>query len=226
MEATELLHSIYVKLGDLAVFCLFVNVVFCLFNFKQFNKSLQFFSYFLIWNLLIECSARICSYSGLNNLPLLHLYTLGEFLFVSFFYKSLIHKPSFFQNHFRTLIISGATLIMLNSLFIQPILEFNTIAKTSVQIIIISYAVLYFYNLTESHNLSNTTEKSLRLINSAVIIYYSGSFFVFMCGQFSFESSALYKIFWAFNAALNLIFQLLILWEIWRVIFRKTPSSL
>jgi len=113
----------------------------------------------------------------------------------------------------------------LNSILVQSIFEFNTIAKTIVQIIIISYAVIYFYNLTDDQPLSRTSEKSIRLINSAILIYYSGSLFVFMCSQLSFLNEDVYLLFWTFNAILNVIFQLLILIGIWKVIFLKTPLS-
>ena len=225
MDFTELLHKIYVNIGDLAVVCLFINVILCLSHFKKFGDPFRRFCYFLIWALLIEILARVCSYVWSNNLPLLHLYTLGEFILLSWFYKSLIEKPVVFQNKYQYFITAIVVLIILNSLFIQNINGFNSYAKTLVQIIIISYAILYFYNLTENRSLPFAVEKSLRLINSAIIVYYSGSLFIFMCGQISFDNSTSYLPFWAFNAGLYLIFQLLILWGIWKVIFKKTPLS-
>jgi hypothetical protein len=115
--------------------------------------------------------------------------------------------------------------MILNSLFFRIGGDYNSVSKTIVQIIIISYAVLYFYNLTEIRSNSNRVSKSLSLINSAILIYYSGSLFIFMCGQALRDYPEWIKTFWAFNAVLNLIFQLLIFFGIWKVVFRKTPSS-
>lgn len=225
MEFTDLLNSLNKISGNVAIACLLVNVGLCLFHLKKLSTPFQRLAYFLIWSLLIEISARVFAFYGINNLPLLHVYTLGEFILLSWFYKSLIAKPVLFQNKYLYLVIVGCILIILNSIFFQSIFEFNPLAKTFVQIIIISYAVLYFYNLTENQSLAPIIEKSLRLINSAILLYYSGSLFIFMCGQISFDSTDLYKIFWIFNAILNLIFQVLILWAIWKVVSRKTPLS-
>lgn len=225
MNKTDLLHVFYVNIGNLAVVCLLLNVILSLWGYKRFSTPFRRLCYFLIWNLLIEISARTFTYMGHNNLPLLHLYTLGEFVLLSWFYKSLMSKPRIFQDKFGLFLAIGGILIIGNSFFFQSIFGFNAIAKTAVQITIISYAVLYFYHLTETQPFSRDIEKSLRLINSAIIVYYSGSLFIFMCSQISFDNSELYEFFWAFNAVLNLIFQLLILWGIWRVTFLKTPLS-
>ena len=225
MDIIKLLHTFYVNIGNLAVICLLINVVLLLYKFNRLESPFQRFCYFLIWSLLIEVFARIGSYMWGNNLPLLHLYTLGEFILLSWFYKTLIMKPAGFQSKYWSFIIGISGLIILNSLLLQSIDGFNTYAKTFVQIIIISYAILYFYNLTENQSESSIVEKILRLINSAIIVYYSGSLFIFMCGQISFDISELYIPFWAFNASLYLIFQLLILWGIWKVVFKKTPFS-
>lgn len=226
MEFPKVLDFIYYNSGHFAVLCLSISVSFCLFNFKKLNTPFRRLCYFLVWNLIIEISARFIAYSGIgNNLPLLHLYTLGEFILLSWFYKSLLTKPAFFQNKFWHLVIVGSILVILNSIFLQSIYEFNPLAKTFVQVIIISFAVLYFYNLTENPSIAPGIEKSLRLINSAILIYYSGSLFIFMCNQIFLENSELYEIIWAFNAVLNVIFQLLILFGIWKVVFKKTPLS-
>jgi len=225
MESSNILHLLYLYIGDLSVVFLVLNVLICFFHFKKLEEPFRRLFYFLSWSLTIEILARVVLYFGSNNLPLLHLYTLGEFILLSFFYKSLLSRSAFFQKSFWFLIVGGSLLILINSLFFQSIYEFNPLAKTSVQIIIIAFSILYFYTLNDSLVLYSTVEKSLRLINSAVLLYYSGSLFIFMCNQIFFDNSDLYKIFWTFNAVLNLIFQLLILWGLWKVVFRKTPLS-
>jgi hypothetical protein len=227
MNTPDLLHHLYLRVGDLAVVFLFVNVTLCFYHYKKLNLTFRLFSYFLLWNLLIEIAARLVSYSTIveSNLPLLHLYTLGEFLLLSVFYKSLMVKLEGAPQRINYFILAGAILIVLNSVFLQSIYSFNTIAKTAVQLTIISYAVLYFYNLTSNPSLSEQAGKSVRLINSAILVYYSGSLFIFMCSQVSFLESDLYMFFWAFNAALYLTFQLLVLWGIWKMVFQETTLS-
>ena len=225
MELLDILNESIKLIGNFAIAFLLVNVILLAYSFHQHKVAYRRLLYFLAFSLLIEISARLMAYSGLNNLPLLHLYTLGEFLLLSWLYKSLIIQPTLFQKYFWHFIFSISAFIVINSLFFQSLYTFNSLSKSIVQVLIITYAVLFFYNLTENQRLSLSTEKSLRLINSAILIYYSGSLFIFMYGQISFENKDLYKVFWAFNALLNLLFQLLILYGLWKVIFNKTSSS-
>lgn len=221
MDSYATLHTIYFYAVKLALLCLSINVVLCFIKRKKLTAPFIRLFYFLIWNLLIEILAYTFMQFKINNLPLLHIYTLGEFLLFSYFFMSLIKKPDAFKKGLKYFIIAGSALIVLNSVLVQSLFEFNTIAKTFVQISIITYAVLYFYNLSENQSYSWQMSKSLRLVNSAILIYYCGSLFIFMYGKLSLKDVDGYVVFWAFNAILNFIFQLLILLGLWKAFFRK-----
>jgi len=225
MDSYETLHTIYYYAVKLALVCLSINVVFCFIFRKKLNTPFRRLFYFLILNLITEILAFTFMQFEYNNLPLLHLYTLGEFVLFSYFYMSLIDKPVQIKKGFKYFVAVGCVLIVLNSIFLQSIYAFNTFAKTSVQLVIIAYAVLYFYNLVENQSFTSAESKSLRLINSAILIYYSGSLFIFMYGKFSLINVEGYVVFWAFNAILNFIFQLLILLGLWKAFFRKKTLS-
>ncbi len=221
MDSYATLHTIYAYTVKLALVCLSINVAFCLINRKKLNTPFLRLFYFLIWNLLIEILAYVCIQMKWNNLPLLHLYTLGEFMLFSYFFMSLINKPASIKTVLRYVLICGSLLIVLNSLSLQNIFGFNSYAKTCVQLSIITYAVLYFYNLVENHSFTSGESKGLRIINSAILIYYSGSLFIFMYGEFSLVNVDGYVVFWAFNAILNFVFQLLILLGLWKAFYKK-----
>lgn len=225
MVFSKVLNVIYENAGHLAIICLSITVLLCLIHFKQLKEPYRRLCYFLLFNLTIEVLARVFIFSRINNLPLLHIYTLGEFLLLTYFYQSLLLHFSPLQKRFTPWLIFGAVLIVLNSIFINDIFSFNPLAKTFVQLCIMAYAVIYFYTLSDEPGQNPNMSQSLRLINSAILIYYSGSLFIFMCNQLFFENSELYKIFWTFNAVLNAAFQLLMLWGIWKVVYKKTPLS-
>ncbi len=222
MDTNATLQNIYSYTVKITLLFLCINVAFCIFHRKKLNIPFQRLCYFLIWNLLTEILAFIFMRLGYNNLPLLHIYTLGEFLLLSYFFKSLLTKPVFLRTAFWYFVIAGSLFIIINSLFFQSVFGFNTFAKTFVQISIIGYAILYFYNLVENPLFSVAISKSIRLINSAILVYYSGSLFIFMCSNVYLKDMQVYVPFWAFNAFLNFIFQLLILIGLWKVFFKKT----
>ncbi|NUO03201.1 MAG: hypothetical protein HUU01_21535 [Saprospiraceae bacterium] len=203
--------------------------------------------YFLLFNWLTEAGARVAIYLSSNNLPLLHFYTLGEFVLLSFFYRTLFPQHGFFRKYFVVILTTVSLLIVLNTIFLQSIYAFNSYAKTLVQIILIIYAIVYFFHLPEAPSfqkseswyrapldqmnpggMSNFRKHegwSLRLINSAVLIYYCGSLFIFMFSNVFIQKSVIYHSFWIFNALLNFLFQVLVLLGLWRVAFRRPKLS-
>lgn len=221
MFAELQIYFMYLALG-----CLILSVSIGLFKFKGLRASLQIFVVFLIFNLCIEIGAKILFHQKMNNLPLLHLYTFGEFILLSFFFKSLTKEIPIFQKWLPPIMIIVGLLIVGNSAFLQSIYGFNSYAKTLTQVIIIIYSVLYFYTLSDEVSLNNLEQKSLRLINSAIIVYYSGSLFIFMFSNYFLKKQIeLHQGFWAFNALLNLVFQFLVLYGIWKVAFRQMKFS-
>lgn len=213
-------------LSDLNIVLLVVIAIFCIWKFSTFPELFKRISYLIWFNLAIEIGARILAEITGNNLPLLHIYTLGEFLLLSYFYQGLLQDPKWLVQNFRKITLVIASLIILNSVFLQPLLQFNTYAKTFVQIIFITYSILYFFNLSDSNHLFDKEQKHLRLINSAILVYYSGSLFIFMFSNYFLHNNLdLPSGLWAFNAILNLVFLALVFFSICQITYEKTKSS-
>ncbi len=213
-------------LADLNIVFLVGIALFCIWEFTTFPSLFKRISYLIWFNLATEIGARVLAETTGNNLPLLHVYTLGEFLLLSFFYKGLLQDPKWLAQHFKKITLVIAALIILNSIFLQPIFQFNTYAKTLVQIIFITYSILYFFNLSDASHLFDKEQKYLRLINSAILVYYSGSLFIFMFSNYFLQNNLdLPSGLWAFNAILNLVFLALIFFSIWQITYKKTTSS-
>lgn len=220
------LHQWLMLVSAFPLFCLSVSCILWLWKRTNFSDPLQILGYFLLFNLFIEMGARgFFVFKVSNNLPLLHIYTLGEFLLLSFFYRKLLPDYNFFRKFFPAFLLIVSLLILLNTIFLQSIYVFNSYAKTLVQIILIIYSMMFFFNLPETSNFKTAEGWSLRIINSAVLIYYCGSLFIFMFSNIFIEKGLIYNGFWIFNAVLNFLFQILVLLGLWRVAFRRPKLS-
>lgn len=180
---------------------------------------------FLFFNLTIEISARVAGFIFQQNLPLLHLYTLGELVLFSLFYREILDEASQFKQHYKAITTLTAALVILNTIFLQGLFEFNSYAKTLVQVLIILYALDFAFRFSEKDLPDTDFNKTLRMANSAILLYYCGSLFIFMASQFEIESKGAFQILWDINAVLNLIFQLVMLITLWKVVFRRPKSS-
>jgi hypothetical protein len=221
-------ERIWIQFYDLAtlpLLCLLLSCSLGLRYWQRLPRPFQVLVAYLVFNLLIEIGARVGALVFRQNLPLLHLYTLGECWLFSLFYRQILDENSVFKQRFWQIVGSVLALTVLNSIFLQGIFEYNSYGKTLVQVLIILYALDYAFRLSERDDPDPDLTQMLRLVNSAVLIYYCGSLFVFMSSQFEIEMKDGIHILWQVNKILNLIFHLMVLIALWKVIFTLPKSS-
>jgi len=180
----------------------------------------------VLWNLLIEIGARLLSYSGHSNLLLLHLYTLGEFLLFTRFYRALLPKRILGTRSYRGILAVGSLLIVANTIFLEGPFGFNSNAKTLVHLVILVYTMLYFayFNFESSDQYRRL--QPLLAINSAVLIYYAASLFIWMFTAYALtQGTPLPREFWLFNVSLNLLYQLVIFFALWKLLVHPSTYS-
>lgn len=203
---------------NMAEVILFINIVLSLIYFWNRSNLLRIFSLLLIFSSIIQVVAKVMWLQKMNNLPLLHFYTLGEFIIISLVYREIFSKNRFWQSYIFWHIGIVSSLIIANSIFFQPITVFNSNAKTLTQVIYMVYAISYFMQANY-----NAQHHVIKIINSAILLYYTGSLFIFMFSNVLLGLEQRHNLFWVANALLYLIFQLLVFTAIWQ--FRQTKST-
>ena len=207
------------------LFFLSITVFVILRYWKSIPPRIKPFRYFILWNFIIEVLAWAFYANEINNLPLLHLYTLGEFIFLSLFFEKLLNLFHIPQKNKLFFVALVCILILLNSIFLQSIYVYNSNAKSLIQLLLIVYSLLFFFQSSTKFEQASRELQSIKLINSAILVYYSGSLFVFMFSEyFQRLGDGIPQGFWIFNALLNLIFQVLILIAIWQVTSRAKKA--
>ena len=185
----------------------------------------------LVWFLCFSWTVEVGSIFGAvvyhQNLPLLHLYTLGEFLLWTLFYDRLFKEKTFLNKYLYWILGIIGTLVVFNSVFVQPVFSYNSFAKTLVHTLIICYALRYSFHFTEDAIRPTTAYKMLRIINAVVLTNYSGTLFIYMSSIFWLTDNGIFDFLSPVNIVLNTIFQLTILITLWKVVFtlRKSSSS-
>lgn len=217
--------SYFYDLATLPVFCLLLSCILGLRYWQRLPRSFQVLVAYLVFNFLIEIGARVGAIVFQQNLPLLHLYTLGECWLFSLFYRQILDEESVFQRYFWWIVGMALALVVLNTAFLQGIFEYNSYAKTLVQVLIILYAMDFAFRISERDDPEPYLTRMLRLVNSAILIYYCGSLFVFMSSQFEVEMKGGIHLLWQFNKVLNLIFHLIVFTALWKVVFKRPKSS-
>ncbi len=219
------LYEILTTINNIQIILLALCCLLCFVFFERLSAAHKIFSYYLFLLLVIGFTANEMTHERLNNLPLLHIMVIGEFAILSLYFKSILKKEYFFIKKFKWYLILFGGLIMANSLFVQGLFAFNSNGKSLMQAITIGWSVAYlFQNLEVSKN-DLAANKSLKLINSSLLFYNAGSFFIFLFYQFILENKQLYnqKIFLTYGI-IYLIFTILVLIAYMMLIFSKKQT--
>jgi len=159
-------------LSDGAIGILIISIILCLVRFNKITLLFKVLFAFLILNLSTELIADYYWSRKWNNLHLLHLYTLLEFILLSWFYKIVLKEIEIVQKYFWYFLFFISSLVIANSIFLQPIEGFNSNAKALVQLILISYAVIYIYSYSLKLEEVNRQTQAIRLIKFEQFVYF------------------------------------------------------
>lgn len=151
-----------------------------------------------------------------NNLPLLHVYTLTEFLFLSAYY-ALRWK----SNTARIVILVTALLFtafaVYNSLYLQSIYHMNSYARSLEALILIGFGASGYYLLLTEKGEHSIFSRSFFWINTGYFLYFSVSFFLFTLSNYVriIEAEIRHTV-WAIHALFMIVLYILVAIGLWK----------
>lgn len=114
-----------------------------------------------------------------NNMPMLHLFIAISITFFSTIYYKAFSSPSL-----RTVVLglgsAAFLLVVINAIFLQGIWIYPSLSNTVQSIIMITFSLLYFYQIFTRQEYIHIEKQGLFWINSGVLIYFSINIFLFM----------------------------------------------
>ncbi|MEZ4963620.1 MAG: hypothetical protein R2791_00135 [Saprospiraceae bacterium] len=219
-----MLFKIFNYVSTISQAVLLLNALILFWKFKGIPEKVRSIWPYILIAFLTEIISKALALLEYPNLFLLHIYTLLEFLTWSFFYRRVFQDNKRFQTIFPWAVAVIAVLLIGNSIFLEPLNTFNSNAKTLVQVALISYGVYYLFEAFGKTDLTKPTQRAVILINFAVILYYSGSLFIFMFSKFlasQHVDQSWQRLMWVINALLVGLFQVLIFFGLWPFAFGK-----
>jgi hypothetical protein len=200
----------YLYMGVIVPASVIIPIAFAIVKYRHINKPLSIIFWYLLFAGVVNACAAFLAFRHINNLPLLHVYTIAEFLFLSLFFYRFTGRPPLRQ------LILGCLLLfplygIVNFIFIQGLHVFNSYTRPVEAILLIVFSLVYFYiQSVDNHNGTWHTQPETWIV-IGILIYFSSSLV-----QFSFSNvvsslvSKDIKLFiWATHATLVLIMYLL-----------------
>jgi len=147
------------------------------FNFSNTYRPMRIVLLYLIVSGSINLIAILNSHS--NNLPLLHLYTVVEFVLLMLYFISINNNRQVLNVSYILMAVFPV-LCIINVIFFQSKFQYNSYVRPVEGIILIGYCFLYFYNSTEVEMTDTWASKPFNWVNTGILLYFSCSLFLFI----------------------------------------------
>lgn len=198
-------------------------------RFRQLGPAFRYLTLYLSVVAVVETLAKIHLYvwTDVNNLYLLHIYTPLEFLLLSLMYRKLLHLDARQYRNFTLYIAVMTTGIVSYSVYELCLSSandprgFQLYSKAFTHGSIITCASLFVIQALRRPGLFLEKDPFVLYLNSAVLLYFSGSFIIFLAINYLMRNAISDTIyFWLINVILTFVLHLVCLWGLWRNNYR------
>jgi len=199
----------------IAFVLLFVPAVIFLVRSKVLDTVQKKLAILVLVTLLVEVISRILWYKKINNLPIYHFYAVIEFLLILNIYKEPLRKV--LDTKYLVIIGLGFTgFAILNAIFFQDLFTFNSNVTTLMGLLVVVFALSYFYALLKEVRYGALETNPMFWINSGFLIYFSSNLILFYMNNSLFkEVSEASLILWGLHAIVNIVLTIFYTIALW-----------
>ena len=187
-----------------------------LLNLKYLRGGWQWVFGFVVLGFIISMLIEHV-FAGVNNLFLVHLYVPLKFILFTGAYRH------FLKGFIPAKILVWVVVLFIgynifNTMFIQSITEYNSYPRALGSFLISIYAILWYLKTLTNMEIRRLRDEPVVWFNTGVLIYFAGSFFVFiLSNQVLFQSVELSKQVWLISSTLMVIFYQIIAYSFFLV---------
>lgn len=196
-------------MGWLVPYSIAIPIIAAFLLFRYHTGPARIIFYYLIISVLSSILGYILRHTIKNNLPLLHVYTLIEFIILAEFYKKAIDDKN--SSKVLTVLQVFFTLAcIVNVIFWQSLFMYNSYSRSLGALLIMLLAVNFFARLFSNPSAEKVTKLPVFWFNSGIFLYFSGAFVLFIFSNFVLVADrATNVILWNIHATFVLIMYLL-----------------
>ncbi|MFB9845023.1 hypothetical protein [Mucilaginibacter ginsenosidivorans] len=154
------------------------------------NRKLEIIYWYLLFGGVMDVLERLLGIRDINNLPLLHLYTMAELLLLGRFFQ-IIFDNSSIRRLIGVVMIGFLVFAIVDLSFIQSIYRFNSYPRSVAALIISGFCLLYFFKRGDSDDSKSWVKYPLNWITTGLLLYFGSSFFFFAFLDVLYEKASL-----------------------------------
>lgn len=146
--------------------------------YKHISKPLHTLTAYLAIALLINIAGIVMASYSINNLPLLHFYTMFELLAIMLYYKHAFANKRM-DRWINLIMVIYPILCVLNFTFLQSIYTFNTYTRPLEAMIVIMFSGIYLAGQHPEDKEGPATNPG-RWVAGGFLMYFFSSLFQFI----------------------------------------------
>lgn len=197
--------KIYALLSYSAVFAIVIPLSIGLWRFRRLDDKLKLLTGLLCIGAVTELVANILAEFRINNLPILHFYSIAEFalLFTIYhlYFRNIISRRTYLLG------LSGFVVFaLINAFYIQDLYGFNTYPLLVESTIFTGLSLLFFYKTLQEKKVVHIEQTSMFWLSSGHLIYFAGNLSIFTFSNYMLEvSNQLHEGIWAIHSIFLII---------------------
>lgn len=198
--------SIHILFARISVITIVLPLAVAIWKYRYANNVMRLFSQFIMITACAESAGLYMAGHGINNLWLLHFYTIVEFsAFMAFYY--MIFPQKRVKQLFKAAIVVFAMADLAYIIAIADLATFNTLFRTIESFTLTIAGIFYFYHALSNDKFQEPLEKMpVFWINSGILLYFMGNVFLFMLFNiFLGVSPSQNTSMWTIHAVLNVV---------------------
>lgn len=185
-------------------------------NLKYLSGGWKWVFGFIVFGCIMHI-LHVYVFHGVNNLFLMHLYVPLKFILFTGAYRHFL-KGFISARILVSVMILFVGYCIYNTIFIQRITEYNSYPRALGSLILAIYAILWYLKSLSRMEITRLRDEPTVWFNTGMLVYFSGSFFVFiLSNQVLFQSAQLSKEVWLISSTLMFIFYQLIAYSFFLV---------
>lgn len=205
------------SLANIATISALVPLLVFIFNAKTLAFPFRVLALLLLTSLLTEAINLYLMTQKINSLGVVNAYTVAEFTLLAWFYYLVFTVPIIKQRVGIFLLIGlVATIISTFSPDLNK--HLNNISLAIESLAFISLSLLYFSEMLKKMAYEKIWHNPYFWVNSAILVYFAGSFFVFIFSDFLNVGKSFQ--FWHIHNICSLLFYFILAIGFWKA--RKT----
>lgn len=147
----------------------------------------------------------------------MHFFAVAETVLLGYVYLQNFKQLSW-KRFSKGIMLLFPAVAILNILFVHSIWEFNSYMRMLESILLVILSLYWFYRVFQDLEIEKLTEHPMFFINSGVLLYFSGNFFIFTYYNImsALDGQIMNEI-WHIHSVLNITYNLLYGVALWKM---------